>query len=126
MTRRAYVYFVLTFFLGVLVGGAGALFYTWHFGPGPRRPDKARIVRHMTRELKLTDPQVQQVTRIVDESDQKFSELRKQTRPQFDAIRDESRARIREILTPEQATKFDEMVRRFEERRKKGDGPPRH
>jgi Spy/CpxP family protein refolding chaperone len=125
MTRRVYVYFVLTFVLGGLVGGAGVFFYSWHFGPGPRRPDKGRIVQLMTRELNLTEQQVQQVTRIMEESNQKFMELRRQHRPQFEAIREESRARTREVLTPEQAAKFDEMVRRFEERRKKDKGPPR-
>jgi len=122
MTRRAYLYFVMTFILGILVGGAGVLFYGWHFGRWHRGYDKDRIVRHMTRELRLSEPQAQQISRIMEESGKRFEELRRQHRPQFDALRKESRDRIRQVLTPEQAAKFDEMVRRLDERRKRA-GP---
>jgi len=118
MTRRAYVYFILTFLLGVIVGGAGVLFYGWYGGHWHRGFEKQRIVRHLSQELKLTDAQVKQLDQIVDDSMKKFMELRKQVDPQFEAVREESNNRIRQILTPDQLTKFNEMLRRFEERRK--------
>lgn len=124
-TRRAYIYFTLTFLLGVLAGGAGSFFYGWRMmGPpgGPAR--RERILRHMTRELELNDNQVQQIRVIMEETGSKIQELRKQHRPEFDAIRTESHDRIRKVLTPQQAVKFEEMVKKFEERRKRGDAPP--
>jgi Spy/CpxP family protein refolding chaperone len=48
----------------------------------------------------------------------RFRELRKQSEPQFDAAREESNNRIRQILTPDQLTKFNEMLRRFDRRMK--------
>jgi Spy/CpxP family protein refolding chaperone len=123
MTRRIYVYFILTFLLGAIVGGSAVVFYGWQSGRWHRRPDRQRIVRHLTRELNLTTPQAEQLKTIMDDSFKKFAEQRQQMDPQFKAIHEETTNRIRQILTPEQLTKFNEMVRRFEERRSKK-GPP--
>jgi Spy/CpxP family protein refolding chaperone len=124
MTRRAYLYFILTLLLGVVVGGAGVFFYAWYSGHWPHRPDRQRLARRLTRELNLNATQVQQLTQILDETSKKFDDLRKQLDPQFDAVRKESQDRVRQILTPEQLAKFNEMVRRFEERRKRRGPPP--
>ena len=123
-TRRAYIYFALTFLLGILAGGAGVFFYGWHMGPpsGPAR--RERILRHMTRELSLNDNQAQQIRSILEETGGKIEALRKQHRPEFDAILTDSHDRIRKVLTPDQATKFDEMVKRFKERHEKHGPPP--
>jgi Spy/CpxP family protein refolding chaperone len=124
MTRRAYLYFVLTLLLGVVVGGAGVFFYAWYSGHWPHRPDRQRLVRRLTRELNLNATQVQQLTQIMDETAKKFDDVRKQMDPQFDAVRKESQDRVRQILTPEQRDKFDAMMRRFEERRRRRSPPP--
>jgi Spy/CpxP family protein refolding chaperone len=124
-TRRVYVYFAATFLLGVLAGGAGVFFYgSRMIGPqgGPAR--RERILRHMTRDLNLNDAQAQQVRAILEETGNKIQDLRKQHRPEFDAVRKESHDRIRKVLTPEQAGKFEEMVKKFEARHAAGDGPP--
>jgi len=116
MTRRAYLYFIVTFLLGVIVGGAGVLFYGWYGGHWHRGFEKRRVVQRLTRELNLSDAQVKQLDQIMDDSMKRFEDLRKQFEPQFDAAREESNNRIRQILTPEQLTKFNDMLRRFEER----------
>ena len=125
MTRRVYLYFILTFVLGAVVGGSAVLFYGWQSGRWHHRPDRQRIVRHLTRELKLTPPQTEQVDKILAESFTKMSEQRKQVEPQIKAIHDETTNRIRQVLTPDQVMKFNEMVRRFEERRSREGPPPR-
>ena len=119
MTRRAYLYFALTFLLGVVVGGAGFFFFGWYTGHWHRGFDKDRIVRHMSRDLKLSPEQTGQLNRIMDDSEQKFRALRAQQRPQFDALQNETRDNIRKILTPEQIVRFNEMVQRFDEARKR-------
>jgi Spy/CpxP family protein refolding chaperone len=126
MTRRAYLYFILTFVLGVIVGGAGVFYFAWSSGHwGPRHFDRQRLVRRLTRDLNLTNTQVQQLNQIMDDTSKKLEELRGQMDSQFDAARKESQDRVRQILTPEQLAKFNEMVRRFEERRQRR-GPPPH
>ncbi len=126
MTRRAYLYFVVTFLLGCVVGGAAMVFLGWHRSHRPRRPDRQRIVRRFTSELKLSADQTAQLDRIFEESFKKMDEQRKQVEPQFQAIRDETSSRIRQILTPEQLPKFNEMLRRYEERRSRQGSPPAH
>lgn len=124
-TRRATIYFALTFLLGILAGGAGTFFYGWRMaGPPTGAARRERILRTMTRDLSLNDNQVQQVRAIMEETGGKIRELRKQHRPEYDAVRTESHGRIRKELTPEQAVKFEEMVKKFEERRRRGDAPP--
>jgi len=124
MTRRAYLYFALTFLLGIVVGSGGILFYAWHTGLLHPRFNPDRFVRHLTRELNLNSTQVDQIRSILEESGKKMRDLREQQRPQFDAVHTETQGRIRQVLNPEQATKFDEMIRRFEERRNKMGPPP--
>jgi Spy/CpxP family protein refolding chaperone len=119
MSRRAYVYFVLTFILGLVVGVGCSIFYGWHAGMfHPRHPDEKRIVHFLQHRLNLDDTQTQQVDQIVRDSSEKFRQLQQQVDPQFDAIRQESQDRIRKVLNPEQLAKFNELVRHMEERRK--------
>ena len=118
MTRRIYAYFVLTFILGMIAGGAATVFYAWNWGHWHRPFRMERVVRRMAKDLQLTDPQVQQLRQIMDETMKKNQALQSAVRPQFDAIREESHSRIRQTLTPEQTAKFDEMVKRFERRLK--------
>ena len=123
MTRRAYIYFVATFLLGVVVGGAGVLFYAWNTGHWRRRPGTEQIVRRLTRDLSLSAAQVKQLTQIMNDSEKKMKELRAQAKPQFDAIREEGREQIRKILNPEQLARFNELIRRHEERRRRSRAP---
>jgi len=119
MTRRAYLYFVLTFLLGGAVGGSGMYFYAWHSGRWSRGFSKEHVVRHLKHELGLSEPQVHQLHEILDEFDGKFAGLHRQVEPQFTALEEERRNRIRQILNPEQVAKFNDLVRGWEERRKK-------
>lgn len=119
MTRRAYLYFGLTFILGGLVGGWGMFSYAWYAGHWHRRFDKPRIVQRLTHDLSLSDTQVQQLNEIVDVYQKKYADLGAEVEPQFAALREERRNRIRKILTPEQVEKFNEVVRRTNERMKR-------
>lgn len=119
MSRRAYLYFIMTFLLGIVVGSAGTVFYGWYSGLWRHHPSEKQVVHFLRRELNLTDAQTKQVEQIMRETDEKFKELHGQVDPQFDAIRDESRDRVRKILNPEQLAQFNDLVRRFDERRKR-------
>jgi hypothetical protein len=119
MSRRAYLYFILTFVLGLIVGGAATIFFGWRSGMiRPHHPDEKHIVRFLERDLNLSDSQTQQVEQIVHETGGKFRQLQQQNEPQFDAIRAESRDRIRKILNPDQLAKFNQLIERMDERRR--------
>ncbi len=120
MTRRAYLYFVLTFILGLIVGSALTLIYGWHSGRWHRRPPNRQwIVAHLKRDLNLDGSQTAQVNQIVKDDMTKIRGLQKQLEPQFAAIRKQGRDRIRQILNPTQLAKFNAMVASWHARMKK-------
>jgi Spy/CpxP family protein refolding chaperone len=119
VTRRAYLYFVLTFLLGVIAGGAGMYDYVWHSGHWHQEYDQKQIVKRMTKELSLDEAQVQKLTQILDDSTRKRREIEQANEPQFDALRQATRNQIRQILNPDQLARFNEHVRQSDERRKK-------
>jgi Spy/CpxP family protein refolding chaperone len=84
---------------------------------------KERLAR-LTEVLSLSDAQAQQVDQIFEESSRKVSDLQKQIDPEFQAIHMETRARIRQILNPDQQKKFDEFLRGIDARRKRRGPPP--
>jgi Spy/CpxP family protein refolding chaperone len=125
MTRRAYVYFMVTIILGAILGGLGIYYWLWSTGRLQHHGgfNKDRAVAHLKKDLNLTDDQAQQVGRIFDEASQKVRDLQKQIDPQFEAIHQETRARIRQVLNPDQAKKFDELVRAMDARHRRGGSP---
>jgi len=125
MTRRVYLYFVVTITLGAILGGVGVYYFMWSTGRLQHsRFNKDRAVAHLMKVLNLSDPQTQQLGQIFDESSQKTRDLQKQIDPQFQAIHMETRARIRQILNPDQAKMFDEYVRQIDERHRQHHPPP--
>lgn len=127
MTRRVYFYFVVTIVLGAVLGGLGVYYSLWYTGRLQHREgfNKVRAVAHLKKDLSLSDAQAQQVGQIFDEASQKMGDLQKQFDPQFEVIHQQTRARIRQILDPGQAQKFDEFVRQIDERhRREGSRPP--
>ena len=119
MTRRAYLYFSLIFVFGVVVGAAGTYYYVWRVGLLRPSFNRERAVAHLTNDLHLSERQVSQVRQILQDSDAKYGDLQKQVEPQFTALHEQTRDRIRQILSPEQLQKFNEIVRRHDEARKR-------
>lgn len=78
-----------------------------------------RMLKKFDRKLNLNDSQKQQTATILEESRQKMKAFQNETLPKFDQIRAETRAKIREILNPDQQKKFDEMHAKWEARAEK-------
>ena len=119
MSRRAYLYFALTFVLGVVVGGAAVYYYAWSTGHWHRPFNRQSFVQRVKSELNRSDAQVSQLEQILDVSTGRFRAAQQQSDTQLNAIRQETRNQIRQILTPEQSQKFDELMRRWDERRRR-------
>jgi len=124
MSRKVYLYFILTIVLGAVLGGSGVYNFLWYTGRLQHTFDKHVAEKHLKKELNLSDSQLQQIDQIFDESSKKTGDLQKQVDPQFQAIRMETRARIRQILNPDQVQNFDNYVRQIDERRKRRGIPP--
>ena len=79
----------------------------------------------MKEDVGLSSDQ-QEPLEILDETGKKYLEIRKDIEPamkpfepRFEAVRQESRERIRSLLTDEQLPKFEEMVRKQDEMRER-------
>ena len=119
MRRRAYVYFVLIFVLGIVVGGAGMYTYGWYTGHWHRKFSRHRVIEYLQEKLDLSQTQTQQLQQIFQEMDRKETELREKIDPQFWAIREEARNETRKILNQQQLQKFNAMVKQWDAKRKK-------
>lgn len=80
----------------------------------------------MKEEVGLSSDQQDNIRKVLDETGVKYSEIRKDLEPimkpfepRFDAVRQESRNRIRALLSEEQLPKFEEMVRKLDQAREK-------
>ncbi|MGH9735367.1 MAG: hypothetical protein ACRD8A_12350 [Candidatus Acidiferrales bacterium] len=131
--REALVLVLVVFVLGLLVGGVGNHFWgqtVWgshqdhSVRTGP--PSRAKIVDDFTRELQLTPSQQTQLGTIIDQTRAEWAAQHEANQQRHDAIRQEAHARIRAILTPAQAPKYDAFMQRLEEQRKKDQPQPQH
>jgi Spy/CpxP family protein refolding chaperone len=119
---EAAILVLVVFVLGVLLGGLGNHLWgerVWGhaFPPGP--PSHTQIVSELTHELQLTPDQQQQLGVIVDDTKAKIHAAYAPADAQREQLRQQGRARIRAILTPEQLPKFEAFMARIDEQRKK-------
>ncbi len=123
MNRKATVLVILVFLLGIALGAVGmrvAEQKVW----GERRDERGRMgkstrmVDQLTKDLALTPEQQQQLAAILEDTRKKYEAAYVGIRPQMEQARQEGRARIRTMLTPEQLPKFEEVLRRIDEERK--------
>ena len=82
-----------------------------------RRHNMAQVVmRHLDRELSLTDDQQERLLPIVEEMHNKLSDIRRENRPRMEAVIDEAQTRAEAVLTPDQQVKLREMRARMKAR----------
>lgn len=117
---------ILIFLLGTATGGLGyRLLQQKGYFSLPPRHHRDEVVEKFTRELGLNPSQSQQLNVILGETEEKFRELNKSVKPQADAIRQEGRNKIRAMLTAAQKPKFEEMLQKIDEERRKREEAPR-
>lgn len=75
------------------------------------------LVNKMNDKVGLTSEQQDQIRKILDEATEKYKDVRrdmepsvKPFEPRFNAVRQESRDRIRALLTQDQLPKYEQMV----------------
>jgi len=127
--RKARIWLAVVFLLG---GAIGAVF-GYSFGhrsyaatttgqPTLSEPERrAKRVTEMTKELGLSEEQRAKVDGIIHGTHDEMKTIREKADADAEAARQKARAQIRELLTAEQKTKFEAMVQRTdEEKRKQG------
>jgi hypothetical protein len=117
--QKAYLIVSLTFLLGVAVGVSGHHLLSSQ----QSAPRISKTVGEFTNELTTTltlDPvQKIKVEEILNDAQRQYQELREQNRPQFLAIREATRKRVRELLSAEQQPLYEQWLRELDAKREK-------
>ena len=90
----------------------------------PRRGGTEFLIGKMNEEVGLTSDQQEKIRKILDETSEKYKQIRveidplvKPFEPRFNAVRQESRDRIRALLTSDQLPKYEDMVTKHDKMR---------
>ena len=124
-TRKAAIWVVVVFLLGVIAGGMFGYGYAHRSvaaASAPmREPERrAKRIEQLTRELGLTNDQAKQLDSILLQWHGKTKAIHDQSEAQLEQLRQQGRDEIRAILTPEQKPKFEEFLRKLDQERKRG------
>jgi len=119
----------LVFILGVLAGSMGTGLYLKHHFPRPKGdPSEMRdfILKRFSQKLDLTEEQREKCKAIIDKVGERLEEHFRKTHSEVGNIIEPGFSQMREVLSPDQQEKFDELIERLERHRKEGPkhGPP--
>lgn len=114
---------ILIFALGALAGSlvTGSLVKQRVVKFRERGPEKRKafMIKKLNRELNLTEAQRVKIEQIIDQTHEKFFQLREKHRPEFRKIREQSFELMKKELNEEQKQKLDEIKQKFKKRFKK-------
>jgi Spy/CpxP family protein refolding chaperone len=115
----------LVFVLGIALGGVGVYVVTSRVQaarPQTTLRNPANAMANFTRDLNLTPDQQKQIQAIFSDTRAHYAELHDKFDPEYERVRREGRERIRQSLTPEQRPKFEDLLHRIDEDRRKRQG----
>ena len=116
---QVWVLIALVFVLGGVTGAAVDRIFVRSGSEKPHLRGRDHFLERMKLELNLTEEQDQSMRAIFEESRKLFRGCMDQC-PELKGMRERTDARMKELLTPQQRTKFDEMrARRDTEKNKK-------
>jgi hypothetical protein len=121
---EAAILVIVVFLLGALLGGVGNHLWgerVWGKQISVAHLSKDQLVSSLTQELQLNADQQQQLGAIIDETKSQIHAIYAPVDVQREALRQNGRARIRAILTPEQKPKFEAFMQHLDEVRKKSE-----
>ncbi|HDJ22761.1 MAG TPA: periplasmic heavy metal sensor [Candidatus Aminicenantes bacterium] len=118
--------FILVFVIGI-IGGIiidKLLFCPPSFSPPPpeqrgREGAHFPTLEMMAQELNLTPEQQEQIRQVFQNNDQRLRNLHKEVMSQLREIRTQLKEEINAVLDEEQEAKFDLMIKKYLEQRKK-------
>jgi hypothetical protein len=119
---EAAVLVFVVFLLGLLLGGVGG--HLWDervLGQEQvnTKPTRQQVLDDLTERLQLTPEQQKQIGGAIDDTRTKWQALYAPLDTPREQIRQQGRANIRAVLTPDQQAKFDDFLKKLDEQRKK-------
>jgi hypothetical protein len=118
----------VVFVLGILLGGVGSHLWDERVEGQVQaqtaaqlnlKPTRNQRVNDLTQRLQLTPDQQKQVAAAIDDTLSKWQTLYAPLDAPREQIRQQGRAGIRAVLTPDQQIKFDDFLKQLDEQRKK-------
>jgi len=127
-------YVALVFLCGAVLGGFSFRLYTVSTVSAkttkrPPNPEEVRkdILATLQSRLKLTDEQVTKVNLIMDDTRARIREVHERHQPEIQEIRQEQTDKIRSLLTADQRSTYEGMIKQRQQRQKekggRGGGP---
>ncbi|HXP84086.1 MAG TPA: hypothetical protein VN841_05165 [Bryobacteraceae bacterium] len=127
-------YVAVVFLCGAVLGAFSFRLYTVSTVSAkstkrPPNPEQVRkdILAFMKSNLKLTDEQVTKVNLIMDDTRARIREVHDRSNPQIQEIRKEQTDKIRALLSADQRSTYEEMLKQREQRQRekgsRGGGP---
>jgi Spy/CpxP family protein refolding chaperone len=119
--RKAVLLVFVLFVLGIALGSLGTYVVTTRVLAARPQTTLARNPGHMamfTRDLNLNPDQQNQIQAILNDTRARYAGLHEKLDPEYEQVRHEGRERIRQVLTPEQRPKFEELLRQMDQDRR--------
>jgi hypothetical protein len=121
--RKAVAWLAVVFVLGIAIGILGTYVVTtrvFAYAPTDRNPaaQRAHYIDRLDHELNLTGDQQKQIDGILSSVQARYNTIHQSVEPQYDQARQDGRAQIRQLLTPDQQPKFDDFMKRMDDERK--------
>jgi Spy/CpxP family protein refolding chaperone len=121
-SRKAYLIVFVLFILGIALGSVGTYLVTMRVQAARPAGIAPGVPSHMalfTRDLNLTPDQQTQIQAILSDTRAHYAELHSKLDPEYEQVRQQGRDHIRQVLTPEQRPKFEDLMRQMDEERRK-------
>jgi Spy/CpxP family protein refolding chaperone len=121
--RKAVLLVFVLFVLGIGLGSVGTYVVTTRVQAA--RPhaslahNPAGTVAMFTQGLGLSPDQQKQLEAIFNDTRSRYAALHQKLDPEYEQVRQQGRERIRQILTPEQQPKLEDLFRQIDEERHK-------
>ncbi len=120
--KEAAVLVFVVFLLGLLLGGVGNHLWDERVHGQDQvntKPTRQQVLDDLTQRLQLTPDQQNKIAASIDDTRSKWQVLYAPLDAPREQIRQQGRANIRAVLTPDQQAKFDDFLKLLDEQRKK-------
>jgi Spy/CpxP family protein refolding chaperone len=121
-SRKAVLLVFVLFVLGIALGGVGTYLVTTRVLAARPQGALAHTAGHtmamFTRDLNLSPDQQSQIQTILNDTRAHYAALHEKLDPEYEQVRQLGRDRIRQLLTPEQRPKFEDLLRQMDEDRR--------
>lgn len=122
-SRKAVLLVFVLFVLGIALGSLGTYVVTTRVLAArpqliPPRNSSPSHMAMFTRDLNLTPEQQNQIQAILNDTRAHYAALHERLDPEYEQVRQQGRDRIRQLLTPDQRPKFEDLLRQMDEDRR--------